>query len=126
MAVKQKNPIAAKLRDVALELVRLADALAAEEQSVVKIGKVTYDPARGIIATRTKKILLRKTMAMVLDVLVAQRGCLATKDEILTHLYGENAQHIISRTTDTMICSLRKIVGPDSIVTVTGRGWMLK
>jgi len=118
------SPIAVQIRKIAADLCRLADAIAAEN-TPVKIGSGVYNRACGTIAFKRKSVQLTRSQANVLDALVDNRGTLITRDEMMVILYGEAGNRIITRSIDQIICSIRRILGDESITTICGRGWIL-
>lgn len=58
----------------------------------------------------------------ILDALLQQEGRVASRDTLMRLAAVES---LTNRRVDVSIVVLRKLLGPDSILTVRQRGWML-
>ena len=115
--------LAIKLRRLAAELIKTADALQ-QKLSVEKIGQATYQRSNGLLVIGRKKRQLTKGEATILTALLDHRGTMLSRDELTALMFGMEAVNITSRTVDTHICTLRRY-GLETIETVHGRGYML-
>lgn len=119
------NAIALKLRNIAAQLVEVADSL---DESFVpqKIGTAYYFRGQGTIQTQDgEDVELTRSQATVLNALIDSGGVLITRGQLMSLIFGEDAPINDSRTIDNHICVLRRLVGKDVITTVNGRGYRL-
>lgn len=86
-----------------------------------------FCPETGIIRSAASQSQLTPSEASVLELLVARRDAVCTKQSVYDHLYGGRG-HVPDKIVDVFICKLRaKLVptlgGLDVIETVWGRGY---
>lgn len=119
------NAIAFKLRDIAAQLIEVADSLD-ESFAPVKIGTAYYFRGQGTVRTQDgDDVELTRSQATVLNALIDSRGVLITRGQLMSLIFGPDAPVNDSRTIDNHICVLRRLIGKDIINTVNGRGYRI-
>jgi two-component system, OmpR family, response regulator len=116
--------IAPKIREIAAELIRLADALQ-EINTVETIGKATFCRSTHVAQIGQKKYRLTRAQARIITALLDNRGTILPREDLLAILFGRQSNNYTSRTIDTHIHTLRQLFG-DAISTVHGRGYLIK
>lgn len=114
-----------KLRKMAAELIAMADAMQQTATTEVIAGH-SYNRAAGLVCTASNKSTqLTRSQAIILNALLDNRGVCVTRQELMALVFGESAANVVSRTIDTHVYMLRKLLGENSIKTVNGRGYRL-
>ena len=98
-------------------------------QASLSVGPLTIRQDSHEVTVEGRDVKLTGKEYAILELLVLRRGTVLTKDAFLNHIYG-GMDEPEAKIIDVFICKLRKklgLVGTDSlIVTVWGRGYMLK
>ena len=94
----------------------------------VRLGSLTVNTALGIVRQGEAEVLLTPKEMSLLEYLLARRGRVVTRDDLLEHLYagyGEVASNVI----DVLVCTLRKKIRvsgePNPIQTRRGIGYSI-
>lgn len=88
------------------------------------IGPLTYDRSGRTLTVDGVPVALSATELRVLDVLVANRGRIVSKDQIEERLYHWTGE-IESNTVEVYVSRLRRKIGKELIRTVRGLGYMI-
>jgi two-component system response regulator PhoP len=95
---------------------------------VITVGELTIDTAARRVAVKDKVILLHAMEYRLLEYLAMRSGQIASKSEILDHLYDFDSENF-SNVVEVYISSLRRKLsagGEDKLIhTVRGQGYML-
>ncbi|MEN6575932.1 MAG: response regulator transcription factor [Phycisphaerales bacterium] len=96
---------------------------------VVRVGKLSLDTSSRIVTLRGQRVSLRAMEYRLLEYLMLRAGQIASKEEILEHLYDFNAENF-SNVIEVYISSLRKKMDVDSarvsIRTIRGQGYVIE
>jgi len=91
---------------------------------VIRLGPLAFDSVGRSVTIDDLPITLSATEFRLLDVLVASRGRIVSKDQIEERLYTWN-EEIESNTVEVYVSRLRRKLGYPMIRTVRGLGYML-
>lgn len=98
-----------------------------ESHRAYRFGEFTLDLDRGALLRGAKEIKLRPKAFAVLHHLVARRGCLVTKGELLDAVWGH--PHVTEGSLTQCVIDIRRALGDESrqiIRTVTRRGYIFE
>jgi len=109
---------------VAAVLRRVAAAKAGK--APLKVGPITLDPERHLVQVGGRPVTLTLTEFRLLTALVAGRGRVLTRNQLIDQAMGVNAI-VTDRTIDVHLTALRRKLGParTCIETVRGIGYRL-
>ena len=107
-------------------ILRRANASAANENEMLRLGQWTYDPARDELRSATETVRLTDMEAGLMRILSAEPGRVVSRDVLAEYSRGD----VNDRTIDVQVTRLRrKIEGdpknPRYLLTVRGEGYML-
>jgi DNA-binding response OmpR family regulator len=108
---------------------RRIDTVRQNPSSTITIGEAVVDVSTHTVTVRGKMTQLSFYEAMILQLLDEHRGELVSRDEILDHVWGLDA-NTTNRTVDNFILKLRRKLevdpaAPKHILTVYGHGYKL-
>jgi DNA-binding response OmpR family regulator len=89
-----------------------------------RVGDIVVDTARYVVTVRDEPINLSKREYSVLLKLAMHSGKVLTREQLARGSQAE--EHIDSNAVDVHICSLRKKLQTEAIVTVRGIGYVLE
>jgi DNA-binding response OmpR family regulator len=101
-----------------------------QKTACLQVSDLQLNAATGIVTRANKKIHLTKTEYRLLYYLMSKHNWIVTKDELLTHVW-QNEAEVYDRVVDTYICFLRRKIDkafPDSpplVQTIKTRGYQL-
>ncbi|HRF25487.1 MAG TPA: response regulator transcription factor, partial [Chitinophagaceae bacterium] len=93
-----------------------------KETGIIKMGEMTIDPERYIIATGKDEYILAKKEFELLYLLAQKPGKVFLRNEILNQVWGYDVI-VGDRTIDVHIRKIRQKLGIDCITTVKGVGY---
>jgi two-component system alkaline phosphatase synthesis response regulator PhoP len=93
-----------------------------EEGKTIKIGNISIDPVKFIVAIDDKDVILAKKEFELLHLLASKPGRVFLRNEILTQVWGTDVI-VGDRTIDVHIRKIRQKLGIDCITTVKGVGY---
>ena len=91
---------------------------------IITIGKVTVDTNTREVKYKNEVITLSPKEYGVLEYLLANRGKIVERVDILTHVWNEEVD-LFSNTVDVHIRYLRQKLGKDLIKTIRGKGYAI-
>jgi DNA-binding response OmpR family regulator len=83
-----------------------------EDRDVLEAPPIRIDLRRHSVSKRGAELQLTDTEFQILTLLVKRAGEVITRDEFLTHIWGEDV-HVTHRTVDTHVAALRKKIEED-------------
>jgi DNA-binding response OmpR family regulator len=92
---------------------------------VIRRGDVTVDRARHRASRGTQALSLTRKEFGVLEILVAADGAVISAEELLEHVWDENADPFSTIVSVTMARLRRKLGPPPMIETVVGKGYRM-
>ena len=93
-----------------------------EDGKIIKIGNVSIDPSRFIVAIDGKDVVLAKKEFELLHLLASKPGRVFLRNEILSQVWGTDVI-VGDRTIDVHIRKIRQKLGIECITTVKGVGY---
>lgn len=93
-------------------------------QAIITIGKVTVDTNTREVKYKNEVVTLSPKEYGVLEYLLANRGKIVERVDILTHVWNEEVD-LFSNTVDVHIRYLRQKLGNDLIKTIRGKGYAI-
>lgn len=98
-----------------------------DARKIVISGLVVVDLDRHEVEVEGKKVELTPTEFRILELLASRRGRIQSRDQILTHLWGDE-KYVIDRTVDVHIRHLREKLGNAAhiIKNVRGAGYRVE
>jgi two-component system, OmpR family, alkaline phosphatase synthesis response regulator PhoP len=93
-----------------------------EEGKALKLGNLTIDPDKFIIAIDGKEVVLAKKEFELLYLLASKPGRVFLRNEILSDVWGSDVI-VGDRTIDVHIRKIRSKLGIDCVTTVKGVGY---
>ena len=99
----------------------------AADGAVLKAGAITLEPEKRRVLVKGKEVALTALEFRILAFLMARRGRVFSRDEVLSGAWKHEA-FIVDRTVDVHVKSIRRKLGPaaDCIETVRGSGYRFK
>ncbi len=96
-------------------------------RKIVISGRVGVDLDRHEVEAQGKKVEQTPTDFRILELLASRRGRIQSRDQILTHLWGDE-KYVIDRTVDVHIRHLREQLGNAAhiIKNVRGAGYRVE
>lgn len=92
--------------------------------AIISIGKVTLDTNTRDVKVGNKSVMLSPKEYGVLEYLLANRGKIVERIDILTHVWNEDID-LFSNTVDVHIRYLRQKLGNSIVQTVRGKGYVI-
>jgi len=120
------NSLALKLRHLASAIIEVADAIQKEEALPIQLGKASYLRNKGVVKRGIRITRLPKSQKQILDALIDSKGVPVTRAELNVIRFGAEAINMDSRTTDTQVSQLRKVLGQEVIKTDFARGYFIE
>jgi two-component system, OmpR family, response regulator VanR len=93
--------------------------------SVLRAGDIELDPARHTASRGGRALDLAPKEFGVLEALLSARGAVVSHEELLQHVWDENADPMTNTVRMTVMKLRRKLGDPPAIETVTGAGYRL-
>ncbi|HEY8549573.1 MAG TPA: response regulator transcription factor [Vicinamibacterales bacterium] len=93
--------------------------------SVITIGDVEIDIARRTVQRGGRPVAVTPREFRVIEYLALHRGRVVSRDELLTHLYSD-AEDTWSNVLEVFVAGLRRKLGPDTIQTRRGHGYIVE
>ena len=119
---RSPREVAARLRALA----RRAGGPLTQGSDLVSHGRVVLDRARHELVVDGRRVALTATEVTVMTALVAARGRVLTRDDLLNLVWGEDDLDVGLRAVDNLVLRLRRKIGDgDLLVTVRGVGFRL-
>lgn len=91
---------------------------------IIRVGDLEIDHRRRVVRQGGKEHILPAMEYRLLEFLAMQAGSVASKEDILEHLYDFDSERF-SNVIEVYISSLRKRFGADLIQTLRGQGYRL-
>lgn len=113
------------LKELVARIRALARRTAAPTSPVLKAGDLKLDPARHVAERAGKDLALTKKEFGVLEVLLSAEGRVISAEELLEHVWDENADPFTNVVRVTIMTLRRKIGDPPLIETVSGVGYKI-
>lgn len=97
-----------------------------EASSVITIGNLTFDPARGIASVGERQLELRRREWVVLERLIAKVGKVIPKERLTSEVFGFD-DPVAPNAIEVYVARLRRKLEPDgpTIRTMRGLGYIL-
>jgi phosphate regulon transcriptional regulator PhoB len=89
--------------------------------SAVSVGDLQLDPGRHEVTVRGKAVMLTATEFRLLHTMMKRPGQVFSRDRLIDGAIGEDA-HVVDRTIDVHVTSLRKKLGRCGVLIETVRG----
>jgi len=97
-----------------------------EASSVISIGKLTFDPTRGVAKVGERQLELRRREWVVLERLIAKVGKVIPKERLTSEVFGFD-DPVAPNAIEVYVARLRRKLEPDGpkIRTMRGLGYIL-
>lgn len=97
-----------------------------EASSVITIGNLTFDPARGVASVGERQLELRRREWVVLERLIAKVGKVIPKERLTSEVFGFD-DPVAPNAIEVYVARLRRKLEPDgpTIRTMRGLGYIL-
>jgi two-component system response regulator QseB len=95
---------------------------AGRAESVIRVGKLAFDPASRRVTRGDKELALSSRELALLEALLDRRGAILSRAQLEERIYGWG-EEVESNAVEVYVHSLRKKLGADFIKTVRGVGY---
>ena len=102
-------------------LLRRAAAPSGEDAGALSVGEIQLDPGRHEVLVKGKVVSLTATEFRLLQALMRRPGQVFSRDRLIDGAIGEDA-HVVDRTIDVHVTSLRRKLGRAGAMIETVRG----
>jgi two-component system OmpR family response regulator len=113
-----------RMEEVLARLRALIRRSSGQASGELRCGGVTLDPRSAKVTVNGAPVRLTSHEFRVLSYLMHHRGRVVSQSELSEHIYSENSDRD-SNTVEVFVARLRRKLGPGSIETVRGLGYIM-